>query len=93
MNKTELIEAMASRTELGKKDAEKALNAFMGIITENLVKKEKVQLVGFGTFETVDKPARECRNPATGETVKIPATTAPKLKFGKTLKDAVAGKK
>ncbi len=89
MNKTELIAAIAERTELSKKDAEAALKAFTETVAEELVKGGKVQLVGFGTFEVSERPAREGRNPRTGETMKIEAAKAPKFKAGKALKDAV----
>lgn len=89
MNKTELVVAMAEKTELSKKDAEKALKAFTDVVAEELAKGEKIQLVGFGTFERVEKPAREGRNPKTGETMKIAASKAPKFKPGKALKDVV----
>lgn len=89
MNKTELVVAMAEKTELSKKDAEKALKAFTDVVAEELAKGEKVQLVGFGTFEVADRPAREGRNPKTGETMKIAASKAPKFKAGKALKDVV----
>ena len=89
MNKTELVAAMAEKTELSKKDAEKVLKAFTDVVAEELTKGEKIQLVGFGTFEVVDRPAREGRNPKTGETMKIAASKAPKFKAGKALKDVV----
>ena len=89
MNKTELVAAMAEKTELSKKDAEKALKAFTDVVAEELAKGEKIQLVGFGTFEVADRPAREGRNPKTGETMKIAASKAPKFKAGKALKDQV----
>ncbi|MCM1181382.1 MAG: HU family DNA-binding protein [Clostridium sp.] len=89
MNKTELVVAMAEKTELSKKDAEKALKAFTDVVAEELAKGEKIQLVGFGTFEVVDRPAREGRNPKTGESMKIAASKAPKFKAGKALKDVV----
>ena len=89
MNKTELVVAMAEKTELSKKDAEKALKAFTDVVAEELAKGEKIQLVGFGTFEVADRPAREGRNPKTGETMKIAASKAPKFKAGKALKDVV----
>lgn len=89
MNKTELVAAMAEKTELSKKDAEKALKAFTDVVAEELTKGEKIQLVGFGTFEVAERPAREGRNPRTGETMKIAASKAPKFKAGKALKDAV----
>lgn len=89
MNKTELIAAIAERTNLSKKDAEAALKAFTETVAAELVKGGKVQLVGFGTFEVSERPAREGRNPRTGETMKIEAAKAPKFKAGKALKDAV----
>ena len=89
MNKTELIAAVAEKTELSKKDAEKAIKAFTDVVAEELKKGEKIQLVGFGTFEVAERPAREGRNPRTGETMPIAATKAPKFKAGKALKDMV----
>ena len=89
MNKTELVAAMADQAGISKKDAEKALVAFTGVVTEELKKGEKVQLVGFGTFEVSERAAREGRNPQTGETMKIEASKAPKFKAGKALKDMV----
>ena len=74
MNKTELVAAMAEKTELSKKDAEKALKAFTDVVAEELKKGEKVQLVGFGTFEVAEREAREGRNPRTGETMTISAS-------------------
>ena len=89
MNKTELVAAMAEQTNLSKKDAEAALKAFIDVVSEELKKGEKVQLVGFGTFEVSERAAREGRNPQTGETMKIAASKAPKFKAGKALKDMV----
>lgn len=89
MNKTELIAAIAEQAEISKKDAEKALKAFVDVVTEQLKEGEKVQLVGFGTFEVSERAAREGRNPQTGKTMKISACKAPKFKAGKALKDAV----
>ena len=89
MNKTELVAAIAEKAELSKKDSEKALKAFIDVVTHELVKGEKVQLVGFGTFEVSERPAREGRNPQTGETMPIAASKAPKFKAGKALKDVV----
>jgi len=89
MNKTELISAIAEKAELSKKDADKALKAFTDIVAEELKKGEKIQLVGFGTFEVSERAAREGRNPQTGETMKIAASKAPKFKAGKALKDAI----
>ena len=87
MNKTELIAAVAEKAEISKKDAEKALKTFTDTVAEELKKGEKVQLVGFGTFEVSQREAREGRNPRTGETMKIAATRMPKFKAGKALKD------
>ena len=89
MNKAELVAAMAEKAELSKKDAEAALKAFTDVVAEELKKGEKIQLVGFGTFETSERAAREGRNPSTGETMKIEACKAPKFKAGKALKEAV----
>lgn len=90
MNKTELIAAIAKAAELSKKDAEKALNATTEAITTALAKGDKVQLVGFGGFETKKRAARVGRNPRTGAQVKFPAKTVPVFKAGKALKDKVA---
>lgn len=89
MNKTELIAAIAAKTELSKKDAEKAVKAFTDVVSEELKKGEKIQLVGFGTFEVAERPAREGRNPKTGAPMPIAASKAPKFKAGKALKDMV----
>ncbi len=89
MNKAELVAAIAAQTELSKKDSEKALKAFIDVVTAELKKGEKVQLVGFGTFEVAKRAAREGRNPQTGKTMKIAASNAPKFKAGKALKEAV----
>lgn len=89
MNKTEFISAIAEKAELSKKDAEKALKAFTDVVEEELKKGEKIQLVGFGTFEVSERAAREGRNPHTKETMMIAACKAPKFKAGKALKDAV----
>lgn len=89
MNKVELVTAMAEQTGLSKKDAEAALTAFVDVVTNEMKNGEKVQLVGFGTFETVKKNARESRNPHTKEVVKVPAKIAPKFKPGKALKEVV----
>ena len=89
MNKTELVAAIAEQTELSKKDAETALKAFTDVVADELKKGEKIQLVGFGTFEVSERAAREGRNPQTGETMKIEASKAPKFKAGKALKDMV----
>ena len=89
MNTTELVAAVAEQADISKKDAEKALKAFVDVVTEEMKKGEKVQLVGFGTFEVSERAAREGRNPQTGKTMKIEACKAPKFKAGKALKDAV----
>ena len=89
MNKTELVAAVAEQADISKKDAEKALKAGGDVVTEEMKKGEKVQLVGFGTFEVSERAAREGRNPQTGKTMKIEACKAPKFKAGKALKDAV----
>ncbi|MBR1854856.1 MAG: HU family DNA-binding protein [Lachnospiraceae bacterium] len=89
MNKTELIAAMAEEAGLSKKDSEKALKAFVDVVTDELKKGGKVQLVGFGTFEVSERAAREGRNPQTGKTMKIKASKSPKFKGGKALKDAL----
>ncbi len=90
MTKTELINAVAEKAELSKKDAEKAVSAVLEGITDALTSGEKVQLVGFGTFEVRERAAREGKNPATGETIQIEATRVPAFKAGKALKDAIA---
>ena len=89
MNKTELIAAIAEKAELSKKDSEKALKAFVDVVTEELKKDHKIQLVGFGTFEVSSRSARTGRNPQTGEEMEIAACKAPKFKAGKALKDAI----
>lgn len=89
MNKTELVAAIAEQAELSKKDSEKALKAFIDVVSDELKKGEKIQLVGFGTFEVIERAAREGRNPLTGEKMKIKASKAPKFKAGKALKDAI----
>ena len=89
MNKTELIMAMAEKGELTKKNAEAALNAFVDVVSEGLTKGEKIQIVGFGTFEVAERSAREGRNPQTGEAITLAASRVPKFKAGKGLKDAV----
>ena len=89
MNRTELVAAMAEKSGLSKKDVDKALKAFIDTTTETLAKKESIQLVGFGTFTTAERAEREGVNPATGKKIKIAASTQPKFKAGKALKDAV----
>lgn len=87
MNKTELVAAMAGKADLSKKDAEAALKAFTDVVAEELKKGEKIQLVGFGTFEVSERAARTGRNPKTGAEMTIPASKTPKFKAGKALKD------
>ena len=89
MNKTELIAAMADQAGISKKDAEKALKAFTDVVADELKKGEKIQLVGFGTFEVSERAAREGRNPQSGKPMKIAASKAPAFTAGKALKDAV----
>lgn len=89
MNKSELIDAVAKRTQLSKKDVETGISATLDVVSEQLAKGEKVVLVGFGTFETVERAARAGRNPATREEIQIPASKAPKFRPGKNLKDKV----
>ena len=89
MNKTELVAAISEKTELTKKDSEKALKALIDVVAEELKKGEKVQLVGFGTFEVSERAARTGKNPQTGAEIKIAACKAPKFKAGKASKDAV----
>ena len=89
MNKTEFIAAVAEKAEISKKDSEKALKAFVDVVAEQLKAGDKVQLVGFGTFEVSERAAREGRNHQTGETMTIAAWKAPKFKAGKALKDAI----
>ena len=89
MNKSELISEVASKTAMPKKDAEKAVNAFIDTVKEAIAQKDKVQLIGFGTFEVSERAAREGRNPKTGEAMTIAASRTPKFKAGKALKDQV----
>ena len=89
MNNNELIASIADKTELKKSDVEKVIKAFTETVTDELKNGEKIQLVGFGTFEVTEKAAREGRNHKTGETMKIAASKAPKFKAGKALKDLV----
>ncbi len=89
MNKTELVAAIADKAEISKKDVEASLKAFTDVVAEELKKGEKIQLVGFGTFEVSERAARTGRNPQTGEEMTIPASRAPKFKAGKALKDFV----
>ena len=90
MNKTELIAIAAEHAGMTKKDSERLINAAIDAITQGLVKGEKVQLSGFGTFETKDREARVGRNPHTKEAVEIPATKVPVFKASKALKDNIA---
>ena len=89
MNKAELVSAVAEKTGATKKSAEESLNAFVDVVTEALKKEEKVQLVGFGSFEVRKRAARKGRNPQTKEEIKIPASKSPVFKAGKALKDVV----
>ena len=89
MNRAELVAKIAEKSELTKKDSEKALKAFVESVTEALADKDKVQLVGFGTFETRSRAERTGRDPRTGNPIKIPASNTPAFKAGKALKDAV----
>jgi DNA-binding protein HU-beta len=89
MNKTELIAAVAEKADLSKKDAEQAVNAVIASITETLKSEDKVQLVGFGTFEVRKRDARTGKNPRTGEVINIAASKVPAFKAGKALKDVV----
>ena len=89
MNKSELVAALAAKAEISKKDAEKAISAFVDSISESLIKGEKVQLIGFGNFEVKNRPARTARNPRTGAEIKIAASKAPAFKAGKALKDKI----
>ena len=89
MNKMELVSAIAEKSDLSKRDAETALNAFTDIVADELKKGEKIQLVGFGTFEVSERAERTGRNPQTGEEMVIPASKMPKFKVGKLLKDSI----
>ncbi|NLJ33219.1 MAG: HU family DNA-binding protein [Firmicutes bacterium] len=92
MNKGELISSVANKIDITKKDAEKAVNAVFETIQETMATGEKVQLIGFGTFEVRERKARKGRNPQTGEEIDIPAAKVPAFKAGKGLKDAVSGR-
>ena len=87
MNKSELIAAVAKKTELTKKDTEKVVDALIEAVTDTVAKGQKVQLIGFGTFERRQRTARAGKNPRTGEAIKIPASYAPAFKAGKAFKD------
>lgn len=89
MNKTELVAGVAEQAGLTKKDAEKAVNALFDCVQQALAGGEKVQLIGFGTFEVKKRAARKGRNPRTGQDIEIPASSSPSFKAGKALKDAV----
>ena len=89
MNKAELVAAVAEKASISKKDAEAAVKAFTEVVTDELKKGEKVQVVGFGTFEVSERGERTGRNPQTGEDIKIAASKAPKFKAGKAFKDAL----
>ena len=89
MNKAELVAAIAEKAEISKKDSEAALKAFTDVVAEELKKGEKIQLVGFGTFEVAERAARTGRNPQTGAEMTIPASKAPKFTAGNALKDAI----
>ncbi|MCM3772362.1 HU family DNA-binding protein [Priestia aryabhattai] len=89
MNKTELLDAVATKSELTKQDSKKAVDALFETISNTLAKEEKIQLVGFGTFEVRERAERTGRNPQTGEEMTIPASKAPAFKPGKELKEAV----
>lgn len=92
MNKTELVTALAEKAGITKKDAEKTLKAFEEVVTEELVNGGEVRLVGFGTFDVLQRKEHEGRNPQTKEVMIIPASKAPRFRAGKALKDAVNGK-
>jgi DNA-binding protein HU-beta len=89
MNKTELVKAIATQSELSQKDAAKAVDAFLETISTTLANNEKIQLIGFGTFEVRERSARKGRNPQTGEEIEIAASKVPAFKPGKELKQAV----
>ena len=89
MNKSELVAALADKSGLSKKDAEKVLDGFVESVTASLSKGDKIQLVGFGTFDVKERPARTARNPRTGEEIKIKASKSPVFKAGKALKEKV----
>ena len=89
MNKTELVAAVAAKSGISKKDADAAVAAVVASVTDALAKGEKVQLIGFGTFETRARAAKQARNPRTGETMTVPATKVPAFKAGAALKEAV----
>ncbi|MBQ3379355.1 MAG: HU family DNA-binding protein [Clostridia bacterium] len=90
MNKSTLIATVAQKSGLSKKDADLAVNAVLDVITDALKEGDKVQVIGFGTFEVKERPARKGKNPQTGATIDIPASKAPVFKAGKALKDTIA---
>ncbi len=90
MNKSTLIATVAQKSDLSKKDADSAVNAMIDAITDALKEGDKVQIIGFGTFEVKERPARKGKNPQTGATIDIPASKAPVFKAGKALKDTIA---
>ena len=92
MNKTELISAVAAKSESTKKDAEKAVNAVLAVVSETLAGGDSVQIARFGTFEVRERAEKQGRNPRTGETITVPAAKVPAFKAGRGLKDAVSGK-
>ena len=92
MNKSELINVLAAKAGMSKKDAEKTLSAFVEAVTGALAKGDKVQVIGFGTFEVKKRPARTARNPRTGEEIRIDSSKAPAFKAGKALKDKINAK-
>ncbi len=91
MNKTDLVNAVAEKTDLSKKDAAKAVDAVFETVMDSLSEGEKVQIIGFGNFEVRERKARKGRNPQTGEEIQIPASKVPAFKAGKALRDAVRG--
>jgi len=93
MNKSQLIEVIATKADISKVKAGAVIDAFCGAVTKSLTSGDQVTLIGFGSFSTVKRAARVGRNPKTGKEIKIAATTTPKFKAGKALKDAVAKKK
>ncbi|MEV5575943.1 HU family DNA-binding protein [Spirillospora sp. NPDC052269] len=93
MNKRELVDAIAEQMGSNKKDAAEAVDAILEVIQTTVAKGDKVAITGFGSFEKADRPARTARNPATGKTIQVPATSVPKFKAGADFKNLVAGKK
>ncbi|WP_026414684.1 HU family DNA-binding protein [Actinomadura oligospora] len=93
MNKRELVDALSERMSSNKKEAAEFVDAFLEVIQTSVAKGDKVAITGFGSFEKADRPARTARNPATGKTIQVPATSVPKFKAGADFKNLVAGKK